>query len=108
MDAIENRPGCVKQTLAIMGDKWTGIILQRMVEGACRFSTLQESVEGISPRTLSQRLDYLEEQDIITKKSFAEMPPRVEYTLTSKGTDLVPILRQMATWGEKYQSHPNC
>ena len=102
MDAIERRPGCVKQTLAIIGDKWTGIILQKMVNGVCRFSALQNSVEGISPRTLSQRLDYLEEQKIITKQTFAEMPPRVEYRLTPKGEDLVPLLRQMATWGEKY------
>lgn len=103
MDAIEKKPGCVKCTLAIIGDKWTGIILQKMVEGSCRFSALQESVEGISPRTLSQRLDFLEEQAILTKKTFAEMPPRVEYTLTAKGIDLVPILRQMGNWGEKYQ-----
>lgn len=102
MDSIENRPGCVKSTLSIMGDKWTGIILQKMVEGVCRFSALQDQVGGISPRTLSQRLDYLEEQQIITKRVFAEMPPRVEYKLTTKGIDLVPILRQMATWGEKY------
>jgi DNA-binding HxlR family transcriptional regulator len=104
METIENRPGCVKNTLTIMGDKWTGIILQKMIEGVCRFGTLQDSVAGISPRTLSQRLDYLEEQAIITKQVFAEMPPRVDYKLTPKGVDLVPILKQMATWGEKYPS----
>jgi DNA-binding HxlR family transcriptional regulator len=51
---------------------------------------------------LSQRLDYLVEQSIITKKNFLEMPPRVEYTLTKKGYDLIPILQSMASWGDKY------
>jgi DNA-binding HxlR family transcriptional regulator len=57
---------------------------------------------GISPRTLSQRLDEMEHCRLITKKSFAEVPPRVQYTLTAKGKDLLPILKSMACWGEKY------
>jgi DNA-binding HxlR family transcriptional regulator len=67
-----------------------------------RFSHLQKSVPGINPRTLSQRLDYLEQKDIITKQHFAEVPPRIEYTLTPKGKDLLPILKSMAEWGYKY------
>ena len=67
-----------------------------------RFSELERSVGSINPRTLSQRLDDLEHHGIITKKSFAEVPPRIEYALTQKGQDLVPVLQQMAAWGNKY------
>lgn len=102
MKAIEKRPGCVKAALGIVGDKWTCLILHEMLGGAHRFSTLERALPGISPRTLSQRLDTLEHEGIITKQTFNEIPPRVEYTLTAKGTDLVPILRQMADWGYKY------
>lgn len=99
---IEPREGCINKTLQVIGDKWTPLILRGLVEGASRFSTLQKSLGCISPRTLSQRLDHLEAEGILTKQSYAEMPPRIEYTLTEKGRDLVPILRQMAEWGEKY------
>jgi DNA-binding HxlR family transcriptional regulator len=104
MKAIEKRPGCVKAALDIVGDKWTGLILQEMTKGCGRFSVLERNLEGISPRTLSQRLDSLEQNDIIAKQSFAEIPPRTIYTLTTKGQDLVPILRQMADWGYKYHN----
>jgi DNA-binding HxlR family transcriptional regulator len=63
---------------------------------------LEHALSGISPRTLSQRLDDMEHCGLITKKSFAEVPPRVEYTLTQKGKDLLPILKSMGDWGEKY------
>jgi DNA-binding HxlR family transcriptional regulator len=71
-------------------------------QGCARFSHLEKSVEGINPRILSQRLDYLEQKGIIIKKNFAEVPPRIEYTLTQKGKDLSPILKSMAAWGYKY------
>lgn len=99
---IENRPGCMAAALAILGNKWTALIVKELSEGCARFSTLEQALTGISPRTLSQRLDDMESTGLITKKSFAEVPPRVEYTLTPKGKDLLPILRSMACWGEKY------
>jgi DNA-binding HxlR family transcriptional regulator len=99
---IETRPGCVAEALAIVGNKWTALIVMALSQGCGRFSALEVSLSGISPRTLSQRLDYLEENELITKKSFAEVPPRVEYALTDKGRDLLPILKSMADWGEKY------
>lgn len=102
MKAIEKRPGCVKAALGIVGDKWTCLILQEITKGSCRFSSLERNLDGISPRTLSQRLTSLEEAHIVTKQNFAEVPPRVEYALTPKGRDLLPILRQMAEWGYKY------
>jgi len=99
---IEKHPGCVAAALAIMGNKWTALIVKELSEGCARFSTLQAALPGISPRTLSQRLDEMQHCKLITKKSFAEVPPRVEYTLTSKGRDLIPILHSMAEWGERY------
>ena len=99
---IENRPGCVAEALSILGNKWTALIVLELSMGPSRFSKLEYCLKGISPRTLSQRLDYLETKKLIARKSFAEVPPRVEYTLTPKGTDLIPILRSMAAWGDKY------
>ena len=102
--SIEPHEGCIAATLQIIGDKWTALILRDLAHGERRFSQLQSSLEGISPRTLSQRLDNLEERSIITKQAFAEVPPRVEYHLTQKGQDLLPILQTMADWGEKHFS----
>jgi DNA-binding HxlR family transcriptional regulator len=88
--------------MAIIGNKWTALILRDLSTGAKRFGELEKSVTGINPRTLSQRLDDLESHGIITRQAFAEVPPRCEYDLTDKGRDLVPVLKQMATWGKKY------
>jgi DNA-binding HxlR family transcriptional regulator len=101
-DEIESRPGCVASALCILGNKWTALIVKELSEGRVRFSTLEQSLKGISPRTLSQRLDGMEQEGLITKQSFAESPPRVEYTLTSKGRELLPVLKSMAEWGSKY------
>jgi DNA-binding HxlR family transcriptional regulator len=99
---LEPHIGCIASTMEIIGNKWTALILRDLTSGSKRFSELEKSVGTINPRTLSQRLDDLEEHGIITKASFAEVPPRCEYTLTRKGEDLVPILQQMAKWGTKY------
>jgi DNA-binding HxlR family transcriptional regulator len=101
---IESKAGCIASAMTIIGNKWTALILRDLVNGPQRFSELEKSVGHINPRTLSQRLDDLEACEIITKKSFAEVPPHIEYSLTPKGHDLVPILQQMATWGEKYHA----
>lgn len=101
---IEKKPGCVAEAVSIMGDKWTALIILKLADGPARFSALEDNLEGISPRTLSQRMANLEEKSIVTKKKYAEVPPRVEYTLTKKGEDLIPILKSMATWGDKYSS----
>ena len=102
--SIESQPGCVAGALMIMGNKWTPLIVMALSNGANRFCRLEDQLPGISPRTLSQRLDDLEQFKIITKKTFAEVPPRVEYELTDKGRDLIPILQSMADWGSKYPS----
>jgi DNA-binding HxlR family transcriptional regulator len=99
---LEPKVGCIASAMEIIGNKWTALILRDLAEGPRRFSELEKSVGNINPRTLSQRLDDLEKHAIITRRSFAETPPRIEYTLTRKGEDLVPVLRQMAAWGNKY------
>ena len=99
---LEPHIGCIASAMEIIGNKWTALILRDLVTGSKRFCELEKTVGTINPRTLSQRLDDLEEHGIITKESFAEVPPRCEYTLTQKGEDLVPILQQMAKWGTKY------
>jgi DNA-binding HxlR family transcriptional regulator len=100
---IEKHPGCVAEALSVIGNKWTALIIMELAtKGATRFSVLECALGGISPRTLSQRLDELEEKKMITKKSYAEVPPRVEYRLTNKGADLMPVLKAMANWGDKY------
>lgn len=99
---LEPRVGCIASAMEIVGNKWTALILRDLFSGPKRFCELEKSVGGINPRTLSQRLDDLEARRIINKRSFAEVPPRIEYSLTAKGRDLLPILRQMATWGTKY------
>ena len=100
--SIEPKEGCVATTVGVIGNKWTALILRDLSDGSKRFSELERSVKNISPRALSKRLDDLEVCQIITKSSFAEVPPRIEYTLTQKGRDLEPILKQMASWGDKY------
>ncbi|HVA10845.1 MAG TPA: helix-turn-helix domain-containing protein [Candidatus Dormibacteraeota bacterium] len=99
---LEPHVGCIASAMDIIGNKWTALILRDLFSGPRRFCELEKSVGNINPRTLSQRLDDLEDHGIITRKSFAEVPPRTEYTLTQKGTDLLPILKQMATWGNKH------
>jgi DNA-binding HxlR family transcriptional regulator len=105
---VELQVGCIASAMEIIGNKWTALILRDLFDGPRRFCEFERSVGGINPRTLSQRLDDLESHGIITKASFAEVPPRTEYTLTQKGRDLLPVLQQMATWGTKYYNLPQC
>lgn len=98
----EIKSQCVAATVSIFGDKWTPFIIRALVQTTLRFSQLQEKTGGINPRTLSERLTRLEEQKIIKKVIYPEVPPRTEYSLTKKGEDLVPILESMEDWGEKY------
>ncbi|MGC1176872.1 MAG: helix-turn-helix domain-containing protein [Candidatus Saccharimonadales bacterium] len=104
---LEPHIGCIAAAMEIIGNKWTALILRDLFSGPKRFCELEKSVGTINPRTLSQRLDDLEADGIITKQSFAEVPPRTEYTLTQKGHDLRPILKQMAAWGNTYSKSAN-
>ncbi len=89
----------VTRTLDIIGGKWTLLILRDLFEGTKRFGELRKSLEGISPKTLSERLRYLEKEGIVEKKIYPEVPPKVEYSLTERGRTLRPILISMKHWG---------
>lgn len=94
--------GCVKAATKILGDKWTPQLLRFFVnEEAVRFCQIQDLVDSINPRTLSARLDKLEQEGII-EKVFPEDKARCEYRLTEKGQALTPILRDMQNWSERY------
>lgn len=95
-------PSCIAAASAILGDKWTPLIVRTLTSCPACFSELEISLEGISPRTLSQRLDKLEAEQIIVKSLYCERPPRYRYELTPKGRDLESILQSMAVWGDKY------
>lgn len=94
--------GCVAAAAAIIGTKWTPQLIYALSSGVKRFSSLQKEVGGINPRTLSARLDELEESGIVRKVSYNEVPPRIEYSLTQKGRDLIPVLERMVEWSEKH------
>jgi DNA-binding HxlR family transcriptional regulator len=100
------QPGCVAVAVSILGDKWTPHIIRCLATDAQRFCRLQDDAGGINPRTLSARLSRLEEMGIVTKETRSAIPPHTEYSLTPKGRDLLPILNQMAAWGEKHGPQP--
>ncbi|MDB5160044.1 MAG: hypothetical protein JWO99_307 [Candidatus Saccharibacteria bacterium] len=94
--------GCVKAATRILGDKWTPQLLRFFInEESVRFCQIQDLVEGINPRTLSARLDHLEVEGIITKNATTS-DSRCEYRLTTKGRDLMPILKDMQAWSDSY------
>jgi DNA-binding HxlR family transcriptional regulator len=99
---LEPKVGCISAALSVLGQKWTALIIRDLYSGPKGFCELERTVEGINPRTLSQRLDELEKFEIIQKYACEGAPNRCEYHLAHKGRDLVPVLRHMAEWGEKY------
>jgi DNA-binding HxlR family transcriptional regulator len=101
-DKIEKKPGCIQATLAILGDKWSPLLVARLVGSPRTFVELEELLPGISPRTLSQRLEHLSAEKIITAEEYCAHPVRYRYSLTKKGAELQKVLLQMAEWGEKY------
>ncbi len=96
--------GCcsVAACAEIIGAKWTALLVHDLSEGPRRFSQLEHSCAGISPRTLSERLRALEDEGIVQRHSYPESPPRVEYELTAKGEALLPIITEMRTFGHEW------
>jgi DNA-binding HxlR family transcriptional regulator len=92
----------VARTAEIISGKWTLLIIRDLVSGVKRFNQLERSLHGISPKTLSERLRSLEEEGIIVRQTFAEVPPRVEYSLTEKGYDLVGVIESMRGFGKRW------
>ena len=89
-------------TADIICGKWTILVIRDLAEGRARFCELERSLEGISPRTLSLRLRALEEQGIVERKTYPEVPPRVEYSLTPKGEALAPLIEDMRRFGREH------
>lgn len=95
----------ITRALQVIGAKWTALIIRDLFLGPKRFGELERSLAGISPKTLSQRLDQLERDGIISKKIYAEVPPHVEYSLTDKGRTLQGIIDSMRAWGDQIDQH---
>jgi DNA-binding HxlR family transcriptional regulator len=100
MEIDQTCPVC--QTAEIISGKWTLLIIRDLAEGRSRFCELERSLEGISPRTLSLRLRVLEAEGIIQRRTYPEVPPRVEYALTPKGQALVPMIDHMRRYGRQW------
>jgi DNA-binding HxlR family transcriptional regulator len=93
----------VARTVGVIGSSWTCLILRDLfLHGARRFQDFQDSLNGIAPTTLSERLRALEQNGVVERRFYSMSPPRAEYVLTAKGRDLGPIVGAMRTWGRKY------
>ena len=100
MGSNDTCPVC--NTAEIISGKWTLLVIRDLAEGCSRFCELERSLEGISPRTLSLRLRALEAEGIVARKTYPEVPPRVEYSLTTKGRALVPLIDLMRDYGRHW------
>ena len=100
-------PACpVETTLMLIGDKWKVLILRDLLDGTRRFGELKKSIGSVSQKVLTAQLRDMEDKGLLTRKVYAEVPPRVEYTLTDTGYSLKPVLDSMVAWGTDYQ-HKN-
>jgi DNA-binding HxlR family transcriptional regulator len=99
---VSNDTCPVCATAEIVCGKWTLLVIRDLAEGRSRFCELERSLAGISPRTLSLRLRALEEEGVVERQTFPEVPPRVEYVLTTKGRALVPLIESMRTYGREW------
>ena len=98
-------PACpVETTLMLIGDKWKVLILRDLMDGTKRFGELKKSIGTVSQKVLTAQLRDMEEKGLLTRKVYAEVPPRVEYTLTETGYSLKPILDAMWAWGADYRA----
>lgn len=102
MSAISNSQCPVCRTAEVVCGKWTLLLIRDLAAGSSRFCELERSLEGISPRTLSLRLRALEDEGIVERHTYPEVPPRVEYALTEKGEALVPLIDDMRTYGTRW------
>ena len=105
LKTVNELPACpVETTLTLIGDKWKVLILRDLMTGTKRFGELKKSVGGVSQKVLTSQLRDMEESGIVNRKVYAEVPPRVEYSLTDLGKSLNPILDAMKCWGEDYKN----
>lgn len=101
-------PSCpVEVALLLIGDKWKVLILRELVEDKKRFGELKKAMGSVSQKMLTQKLRVMEQDGLVHRKVYPEVPPRVEYSLTSTGNSLKPILYAMGQWGETYRKNKN-
>lgn len=104
----KNLPICpVEITMGLIGDKWKVLIVRDLLTGTKRFGELKKSVTGITGKVLTSNLRQMEASGLVKRKVFAEVPPRVEYSLTETGFSLKPILDSMVQWGNEYREKQN-
>ena len=105
METGNSLPSCpVETTLMLIGDKWKVLILRDLMPGTRRFGELKKSIGSVSQKVLTAQLRDMEAKGLVSRKVYAEVPPRVEYSLTDLGKSLKPILDAMWVWGEGYQA----
>ncbi len=98
-------PACpVETTLTLIGDKWKVLVLRDLMGGTKRFGELKKSVGNVSQKVLTAQLRAMEQSGLVHREVYAEVPPRVEYSLTELGRSLKPILDSMLAWGEEYKA----
>lgn len=98
-------PACpVETTLMLIGDKWKVLILRDLMPGTKRFGELKKSIDHVSQKVLTSQLRDMEASGLVNRKVYAEVPPRVEYTLTELGYSLKPVLDALWNWGEEYKA----
>ena len=103
---MNDLPACpVEVTLKLMGNKWKILIIRDLLDGTKRFGELKKSVGNITHKVLTSNLRSMEESGLLIRKVYAQVPPKVEYTLTETGYSLKPILDSMAKWGDDYKSN---
>ncbi len=88
----------IQRTVAMIADKWKVIVIANLGEGTKRFRELQRAMQGVTPKVLTRQLRDLEHDGLVSRKAYAEVPPRVEYTLTPLGRSLLPVLQQLHHW----------
>lgn len=102
---LNDLPACpVETTLTLMGDRWKVLIVRDLLTGTKRFGELKKSLEGISQKVLTQHLRIMEESGLVRREVYAQVPPKVEYSLTDLGISLKTILDDMWNWGEEYKA----
>ena len=105
MEAAKELPACpVETTLMLISDKWKVLILRDLMPGTRRFGERKKSVGTVSQKVLTAQLRDMEAKGLVTRRVYAEVPPRVEYSLTDLGRSLKPILDAMWSWGEEYKA----
>jgi DNA-binding HxlR family transcriptional regulator len=102
----EPTPTALSEALERVGDRWTLLIVEALLDGPRRFGDLQEAVQGIAPNILTQRLRHLEREAIVLSRPYSERPPRLAYELSAAGAELAGALRLLADWGARFGAGP--